>query len=132
MCKLIRKTKRKSFTGYKAVRKVDEKYYSFWTGMEYEPGGVKGVRVPKEYALDTATFILDEYDSCYVGNYFGKTGVFIDISDARDEVERVNRWHKEDVEMCVLKVRLGGDIWEVEYHRAVMVGTHIDSMEEVG
>ena len=44
MCKLTKKSKRKSFTGYKSVVKVGKKFYSPVTGMEYKVGPVPKIR----------------------------------------------------------------------------------------
>ena len=37
MCKTTRKLKVKQFTGYKLAYKIDDKYYSVCTGIEYKP-----------------------------------------------------------------------------------------------
>jgi len=130
MCKLIRKTKRKSFTGYKAVRKINGKYYSYWTGVKYRVGPVKGTKKPLTNASPFSSFILDPGGSCNQPDYFGKTGAFKKKTDAKGEVERYNRYGNS---ACVLAVRLGGEIWHVDNggDAVIFAGTVIDSMEEV-
>ena len=127
MCKLIRKTKRQSFTGYKVVLKIGGKYYSRWTGIEYLCGPVMGVTEQLPNANRRSSFIFDPEDQHNNPDYFGKTGAFKNITGARKSFPFYGNT------ACILKMVLSGEIWETEFDplHKTFAGTHIDSIEEI-
>ena len=138
MCKLIKKIKKKSITGYKAAYKINGKYYSPWTGVNYQLGKVKGTKKPLKYAEETASFILKPGDDFNNPTYFGKTAVFEEKEGAKKEVKNHKVFEKYDSDdsehsCIILKMIISGEIWETKYDKdyKTFAGTNIDLIEEV-
>jgi len=132
MCKILKKTRRKSYTGFKIVCKINGKYYSSVTGIEYKPGSV----TPVDTIDESKTFgywsrhVLDpDMDSGYCKEMHGKTCVFKEKSDALDFLN--SRSKEQLVEMTI-----SGEIWEAEMRclfgfMSLFVGTEILSIKEI-
>lgn len=141
MCKLIKKTRRKSFTGYKIAFKKDGKYYSPATGIEYKIGDVPHCPRLKPLAVKLGIFDEDLLNSryhLYEPGMQGKTSVLKYRAQAV-KLQRACQKNSNVIGLfCLLIMTVSGEIWEGEFSfsykdldRPIFAGTHIDSMEEV-
>ena len=128
MCILIRKTRKKSVTGYKIALKIKGRYYSPAAGIEYKVGPVKGVTKAGKNALEEWSWVFNPAEGFYSSRYFGKTAVY--LSPERLKANIKESWHRYGA--CLLKMTISGDIWETDYSLGkTFAGDHIDKMEEV-
>ncbi|MFH1276489.1 MAG: hypothetical protein ABIH82_05240 [Candidatus Woesearchaeota archaeon] len=133
MCIILSKTERKSYTGFKIVHKVDGKYYSPATGIEYKPGPVTPTKTIIESKVSGGWNLtsLTEGDRFYNKNMYGKTSVFVD---------------KRNADLCyggrsgesVVEMTISGGIWEGglrcsynPYTAKLFLGTKIVSIKEL-
>ncbi len=128
MCKLTKKSKRKSFTGYKSVVKVGKKFYSPVTGMEYKVGPVPKIRRIGKHVLPDYVNVLDPGAAAYNPKMVGKTGVFENPALPR-ELFRTN---------TLVKMTITGDLYEGYVETGggmnlgdLIAGTHIAKIKEV-
>ena len=137
MCKLIRKTKRKSFTGYKIALKIGGKYYSPFSGITYKPGPVPVARKPRKYAFNGHVLNPGEY--FYLESFHGKTQVCKTLVITKGNMKiMANDFGKQlnknlyKQPLVILEMKISGEIWESHWAGdSTFAGTHIDSMEEV-
>jgi len=125
MCTIISKSKRKSFTGYKVALKIDGKYYSPATGVEYVVGDVP---IPdcinEEYRDDWFDDVLNPEEYSHKVEYKGHTAVF---------KKKIITEVVSDLSIAaLLKMKISGDMLNCEYaNLKVIAGSRIDSFKEV-
>lgn len=133
MCKVLEKyTKKKKFTGYKMVVKVDGKYYSPVTGIEYIPG--KDIIPVKSESKVNRNFInSDSWKSfyeilknknLYEEKMHGKTGIFV-------ERNIVDEFSQNETYIPV-KMTISGDLHyaQTDWWNTI-VGNHVVSIKEL-
>jgi len=110
MCKIGKKINISKAVGYKAVIKMDGKYYSPSTGLEY----VIGMTLPSlKRRLPTAdkewSNPLDEDYCFYEPLMQGKTGIFKTLEDCIQTFRDNKPYH-------ILQMTLGGDMYEGRFN----------------
>jgi hypothetical protein len=125
MCTIISKSKRKSFTGYKVALKINGKYYSPATGVEYVVGDVPiPERIIEEYRDDCFVNVINPSSYCHRPGYMGHTAVFIRVVDKIMVSRRSNA--------VLLKMKISGNMLNCEFREEdTIAGTHIDSFKEI-
>lgn len=124
MCTILRKTDKTEVTGYKAVIKIDGKFYSPFTGMEY----TVGMTIPKmikrgEIRYSEYENVLDEYSNHYNKEMQGKTGVFKSIRQCRE--------YADSSGFTMLEMKLGGVIYDGRFDEDhTYIGTEILEIKE--
>lgn len=110
MCRLNRKTKRKSATIYKVVLKVDDKYYSYFAGTEIKIGKVEPQTSDDNKRRSKMFYGLGhEYrfgNPWYNEHMVGRTSGFTDRLSAKIFLNQCSG------EVRILKLNIGGEIWE--------------------
>ena len=142
MCRLIRKTNRKTVTVYKVVTTPYrlEGYYACFSGVKIEVGKVQPQTI-KIYDRMSKYLFPNDYTTRNTGwsrwmfseNMVGKSSGFAKLSNAR-------KLRSARTNYKILKIVLGGEIWEgdasqicsqVRYSEKTFAGTEILSFEEV-
>lgn len=112
MCKILNKTRRKSFTGFKVAHKIGNRYYSPATGVEYKVGPVTPatgiIQSRTSGGGNWSSHILNEDSSFFCKEMYGKTSVFKSLEDLANTIYEL---FKNEV---VLKMTISGGIWETE------------------
>lgn len=127
MCDLIYKCDEEEVTGYKVAVKIDDKYFSPATGLEYKVGPIP---LQFKYQKHVADFVnvLDENNECYNTNMTGRTCVFRDLESAK---HKQNKWYSF-YELIILKMTISNDLLSGYYSTSeVYGGKNIVSMEEL-
>lgn len=132
MCKLIRKTKKETVTVYKTVLRVvheDGEYYTaFFSGVRIKLGKVKQ-QTREDKCFHRYIPGTQHWNEIMVG----KSSGFANLKPAI----KLGRCTKNS---CVLKIVLGGEIWEgdasriaidIDFKEKIYAGTEILSFEEV-
>jgi len=128
MCR-IRKPCRNitSFTGYKLVFKIDNKYYSAFTGIEYKENTkivpVDEMQKHADYQM-WSTIHRNE-------KMIGKTTVFENLEDAK---EIKNVWHKTfpDKEIVILEMTLSGNLHHAIFsERDTIIGEYVETFNQL-
>lgn len=131
MCTITIKSNKKSFTGYKIIYPLNDKLYSPVTGIEYKPGKVKSVSI-RTANEDRTThnwadlgMILGPYGFFYNSKMKGRTGVFVNLIDAENNIDG----HDGEV---IFKMTISGDLYHGHMDTyPIITGTHIDKIEEL-
>jgi hypothetical protein len=132
MCKLLKKTRKKTFTGYKVALKVNGKYYSCWSGMRYTLGPVKGMKRTGKYSSRILSFVMHRDDVCHNPNYFGKTAVLGILEDVLNErILFKTHYVSQDLIIVILEMTISGPIWLTNYKHECYAGTNIISFKEI-
>ena len=136
MCNLTTKIKNcQSVTGYKIVYKENGKYFSPATGIEYKenidlpwPNNIKN-KIKYYFGFDD---VLNANELSHHKNLYGKTAVFINLSDA---MIFANIWQtaQEKMHLQIVKMTLSNDLYNGIYgfNSKVYIGSHIDKIEEI-
>ena len=133
MCKVGKRFRPKSgkVTGYKTVVKVEGKYYSPCTGVEY----IAGQKVTPIRGLDkrnmTFASIYWEYGKCvqpghrnYEPKMKNKTGVFLE----KEDIEYLDR-HSDEI---TIEMTISGGLYHASTGSSpTVVGNFIESIKEV-
>ena len=142
MCRLIEKTKRKSFTGYKVAYKKRGKYYSPSTGLLYVPGKVPEIKKVEKIAEKLNLFknvFEGEGGHFYNRLMEGRTSVFESSEDAELLLNAITSTYNK---FCILEMKLSGDVYSGKFlvpmgsmfqtkDTNIFSGTHIDSIKEI-
>lgn len=130
MCNLVEKVSFLEVCGYKVAVKRDDIYYSPTTGIEYKLGDVE---IPKKQinVIDTIVNDLLEEDSpAYAPNMIGRTCIFINLENAKDQLEHWASYTSE--RLVLLKLTISKDIMMGKYGTGfVFAGKRIESLDEV-
>ena len=127
MCKITKKSRKKTFTGYKSVVVVRGKYYSPATGVLYKVGPVPVVKNKRVNAEGGYVDMLNPKNKFYNPRMMGKTGVFYTQTQAM-------QLYPSD---AMLKMTISGDLHEgtiadqFRFEADLIVGNHIDKIELV-
>lgn len=119
----------KSFTGYKRVLKIEGRYFSPATGVEY----VEGQDIPKprrfrhriteQYIFAPPLNMISKKGFCFTKHLVGKTSVYERDCDAiRD---------KNDLETIVEMTISGGLIKGYYGYSNIIAGNHIEKIKEL-
>ena len=133
MCYLFKKSRMKSFAGYKIVLVDNQtgRVYSPATGVEYKAGPVPRPRRVRDYRR--SPYFLDVLDiSGYVYNrdMFGKTAVFVHKRNAVDMARKMSVPASMGMRVEVVRMKLGVDLWYGAYGKdEVVLGEEILSIE---
>src|SRR3972149_860800 len=110
-------TKKKSYTGYKFVLKLNNKYYSPATGIEYKVGPVKrpnalSVYRIKKYKLFSTNRIIKKGALFYNKDMVGRTGVYPSPALAKRMMRPIGFDGSIDffrAKLCLLKMKVSSD-----------------------
>ena len=145
MCKIVNVLKKAvQRTGFKVALKINGRYYSPATGVEYKKGKVP---MCPDYDEDTIEYLLrlcnyfsinriftkpdSEHSrrSCHLVNFNGNTTVFKNISDTIELLRYV--LHCTDHEVVILKMALWGRINGTYQEDPVFAGFRIIKMKQI-
>lgn len=136
MCTLTKKSRKKSFTGYKVVYKKGGKYYSPATGIEYKPGPVPRIKRQPKWVSDLGHFrdIFYKLDPCHEPLMKGKTSVVELLEDIRGMRAY---WDMDEKTYPIVRMTVSDGLfsgfydWGFVARTDVIAGSHIDKIEEV-
>lgn len=141
MCTLVKKTRRKSVTGYKLVvqHKETGEFYSGFTGQKYEIGKVALPPDRCKRLHNVWNPWLDEdllsRTAFYNKDYCGFTSITTSPMDIRQQLRYSMSVVFGNYEAVIVKVKLSGDIYESTwgeiYPKQTFSGNNIVSMEYV-
>ena len=120
MCNINKKSYFETKTVYKAVKKIDGRYFSFYSGFEIKVGSVDpnwtlsdenfvGIKCKWKPIIWLAVRPYLESMPLWNKNIVGKVTGFGSEKWARLVFEKT-RFHKSNVDFAILKMVLGGDI----------------------
>ena len=128
MCKITKKSRKKSFTGYKSVLVINDKYYSPVTGMEIKIGPIPIITHRQNHANRDYVNVFDESIGAHEPKMKGMTGVFI-------EQERAQHHFPADtiLKICISGNLHHGHIQTCGNHNVgnVIIGNHIDKITQL-
>ena len=135
MCiRIGRKLSKEVYTGYKAVVKVSNRYYSPATGVEYIPG--QKVQGTYKFLENTKKFwsendILNPKKYSFIKNYFGKTAVYCFERDVKCFAVSHSLEYPKD-KLIIVKITLSTNLRRGKLGLdGVIVGEKIVKIEEV-
>ena len=129
MCNLKEKTDLKTVTVYKAVEKIDGKYYSYFAGTLIKVGTVEPQSIDNIHKSFKGRF-LEGWSWHHNKDMVGKCSGFKIEDDARILAESDT----------VIKIKLSGEIWigdatnidsDIDDDAVIYAGTEIQSFEEI-
>jgi hypothetical protein len=129
MCKIHDKTDLTEYTGYKAVLKIGNKFYSPCTGLEYKVGmKLPNMRKRRPIPVDSDIKwcnVLDKKSVYYNKLMQGKTGVFQTLRGCKLGVVQLGGY-------IAIKMTIGGEIYKGKYCGfGTRIGSEIINMEEI-
>lgn len=131
--------------GYKLALKIDNKYFSSLTGIEYKINekipviNYEDLKKSKKSEIFNYRFwwtdrfeILSKDGIWFTKLMQGKTAIFKDLSDAVDALNTETNDCSE-YKSVILKVVLGGEIYggTMNYHIPIYAGERIEKMKEI-
>jgi len=136
MCIITKKSRRKSFTGYKYCVKIGNRYFSFWTGVEYKIGPVEGIspmdpsdkhHSHRKVGVGFAGYVQ------YNKNMFGKTGVYIRLKDCwKSFYWSDSKAQRQSGKIIYIRMTISGDLYNGIFGaNPLVIGNHIDKITEV-
>jgi hypothetical protein len=149
MCNINSKTDLKTKTIYKAVKKYRGRYFSYFSGFEIKLGPVDldwkvtklaAIEGLEERNLLHARPYNPTMEFLYNENMVGKTSGFGEEKWAKHLAFGRSRYHMKEVHLAILKIKLGGEIWEgtaakigagIPVDIKTYAGTEILSFEEL-
>jgi len=132
MCTITGTCNLKEFTGYKVALKINGKYYSPVTGMEYTLGKIKPPKtIYKNYTVEGFADVLENTDPAHERRMIGNIAVFVYEKDAEHFRKHLMFWHLTTKPVIILKMTLQNVIFKGEYlYRKVRIGSTIKSIKE--
>jgi hypothetical protein len=136
MCNIIAKSLKQNIIGYKVALKINNKFYSPVTGIEYKIGNVE---IPTKYGENNIkddlymNDVLNPNDFAHDPAYAGKTAIF---EVEQDGLYKLDEWkgrlsQKLSNKLQLIRMALSGDLYTGDYGlSSVYLGTAIDSIEE--
>jgi len=137
MCTITGTCNLKEFTGYKVALKINGKYYSPVTGMEYTLGKIKPPkRIRKNFIVEGwFVNVLQKKEHAHKKEMVGNTAVFINKKDAKNFRKDLKFWGLgfpgDDINLVILKMTLQNIVFDGMYgFDKVRIGSTIKSMKE--
>ena len=136
MCDLSKFSARETIRGFKIVaRKLKGKrYFSVAMGFKYPlDGHIPVVKKQRRISSRFLSNIISELSSAYRKNMIGRTAIYINLADLREDYNLVKGCDTEKgYEVVITRVEITRDIMLGSYTGArVAAGRHISFIEEV-
>jgi len=136
MCDLSKFSARETIRGFKIVaRKLKGKrYFSVAMGFKYPlDGHIPVVKKQRRISSRFLTNIISELSSAYRKNMIGRTSIYTNLADLREDYSLVKRCDTEKgYEVVITRVEITRDIMLGSYAGTrVAAGRHISFIEEV-
>jgi len=131
MCTITGTCNLKEFTGYKVALKINGKYYSPVTGMEYTLGKIKPPEtIRKNYTVEGFANVLQNTNPAHERRMVGNTAVFINKKNAKNFRKNLRFWYN-DARSVILKMTLQNIMFDGIYEfDKVRIGSTIKSFKE--
>lgn len=135
MCKIIRKSKRTSFKGYKVALKLNGEYYSIYTGIKYSIGPVQGIRVDysTKHPLQPSHNIREQM--LLNPDMYGRTAVLLNLNTAKGLLRPLLKefWWLKGWTFVIVEMTLSDDLMNGRFGSdfPVVIGKNIVSIKEV-
>ena len=137
MCRIINRSQRKSFIGYKiALKNKSGDYISLATGIKYKTGeriNPANIKNAKRYSGFFRDDLMHPACSVFEPKMEGKTGVFIFMKDARSFLNDVCKFSIGfDTRLVLLRMEISENLYNAGFAQwDMIVGDKINMITEI-